>query len=100
MVYEVFARYYFTAPTVWAYDMSRMIYGAMFVLGAAYALSKGVHIRSDFLYRSWSVQHAGPHRHGALRHLLLPGADHLPVGVERMGLDLGVARVSAAPTRR
>jgi TRAP-type mannitol/chloroaromatic compound transport system permease small subunit len=59
MVYEVFARYYFTAPTVWAYDISRMVYGAMFVLGAAYALSKGVHIRSDFLYRRWAVTTQG-----------------------------------------
>ena len=59
MVYEVFARYLFTAPTLWAYDISRMIYGAMFVLGAAYALSKGVHIRSDFLYRKWPVQTQG-----------------------------------------
>jgi TRAP-type mannitol/chloroaromatic compound transport system permease small subunit len=59
MIYEVFARYYFTAPTVWAYDVSRMVYGAMFVLGAAYALSKGVHIRSDFLYRKWSVRTQG-----------------------------------------
>jgi TRAP-type mannitol/chloroaromatic compound transport system permease small subunit len=56
MIYEITARYLFTAPTVWAYDTSRMIYGAMFVIGAAYALSKGVHIRSDFLYRNWSVQ--------------------------------------------
>ncbi|MBK6982757.1 MAG: TRAP transporter small permease subunit [Betaproteobacteria bacterium] len=59
MVYEVVARYAFTAPTMWAYDMSRMIYGALFILGAAYALSKGVHIRSDFLYRKWSVQTQG-----------------------------------------
>lgn len=59
MGYEVFARYFFTAPTLWAYDISRMIYGAMFVLGAGYALSKGVHIRSDFLYRKWSVQTQG-----------------------------------------
>ena len=59
IVYEVVARYFFTAPTVWAYDMSRMLYGAMFVLGAAYALSKGVHIRSDFLYRHWSVRTQG-----------------------------------------
>jgi TRAP-type mannitol/chloroaromatic compound transport system permease small subunit len=59
MIYEVFARYFFTAPTVWAYDVSRMLYGAMFVLGAAYALSKGVHIRSDFLYRKWSVRTQG-----------------------------------------
>jgi len=59
MVYEVFARYYFTAPTVWAYDISRMVFGASFVLGAAYALSKGVHIRSDFIYQRWSVKTQG-----------------------------------------
>jgi len=59
MVYEVIARYAFTAPTAWAYDISRMIFGASFVLGAAYALSKGVHIRSDFLYRNWSVRTQG-----------------------------------------
>jgi len=54
MVYEVVARYVFVAPTVWAYDISRMMYGALFMLGAGYALSKGVHIRADFLYRLWS----------------------------------------------
>ena len=59
IVYEVTARYLFTSPTVWAYDISRMLYGAMFVLGAAYALSKGVHIRSDFLYQHWSVKTQG-----------------------------------------
>lgn len=59
MVYEVVARYAFTAPTMWAYDVSRMIYGASFVLGAGYALSKGVHIRSDFLYRDWPVRTQG-----------------------------------------
>ena len=59
MIYEVVARYWFTSPTVWAYDISRMVYGAMFILGAAYALSKGVHIRSDFLYRKWSVRAQG-----------------------------------------
>lgn len=59
MIYEVVARYAFTAPTVWAYDISRMFYGASFVLGAGYALSKGVHIRSDFLYRDWSVKTQG-----------------------------------------
>ena len=41
-------------PTMWAYDVSRMLYGAMFMLGAAYALSRGVHIRADFIYRNWS----------------------------------------------
>jgi TRAP-type mannitol/chloroaromatic compound transport system permease small subunit len=59
MAYEITARYLFTAPTAWAYDVSRMLYGALFVLGAGYALSKGVHIRSDFLYRNWSVRNQG-----------------------------------------
>jgi TRAP-type mannitol/chloroaromatic compound transport system permease small subunit len=59
MAYEIAARYLFTAPTAWAYDMSRMLYGALFVLGAGYALSRGVHIRSDFLYRNWSVRNQG-----------------------------------------
>jgi TRAP-type mannitol/chloroaromatic compound transport system permease small subunit len=59
MVYEVTVRYAFTAPTSWAYDISRMLYGSMFIVGAGYALSKGVHIRSDFLYRKWSVRAQG-----------------------------------------
>ena len=59
MVYEVVARYVFTAPTMWAYDISRMLAGALFMLGAGYALSKGIHIRADFLYRSWSVRTQG-----------------------------------------
>jgi TRAP-type mannitol/chloroaromatic compound transport system permease small subunit len=54
MAWEVVARKLFLAPTLWAYDVSRMISGAMFMLGAAYALMKGVHIRADFLYRGMS----------------------------------------------
>ena len=59
MVYEVIARQYFTAPTMWAYDMSRMLYGALFMLGAGYALFRGVHIRADFIYRNWTVKNQG-----------------------------------------
>ena len=59
MVYEVFARKLFLAPTVWAYDMSRFLYGALFMLGAGYALSKGVHIRADFLYRNFKIKTQG-----------------------------------------
>lgn len=47
------------APTLWAYDVSRMLYGAMFMLGAGYGLSKGIHIRADFLYRGWSDRTQG-----------------------------------------
>jgi TRAP-type mannitol/chloroaromatic compound transport system permease small subunit len=59
MTYEVFARKVFNAPTMWAYDMSRFMYGALFMLGAGYALSKGVHIRADFLYRNFKTRNQG-----------------------------------------
>ena len=59
MVYEVLARKLFLAPTIWAYDMSRFFYGALFMLGAGYALSKGVHIRADFLYRNFKTKTQG-----------------------------------------
>ena len=54
MVYEIVARYFFLAPTMWAFDLSRMFYGALYMLGSGYALSQGVHIRADFIYRNWS----------------------------------------------
>ena len=59
MVYEVLARKLFLSPTIWAYDMSRFFYGALFMLGAGYALSKGVHIRADFLYRNFKIKNQG-----------------------------------------
>jgi len=59
MTYEVFARKLFLSPTIWAYDISRFLYGALFMLGAGYALSKGVHIRADFLYRNFKVKNQG-----------------------------------------
>ena len=59
MVYEVLARKFFLAPTIWAYDISRFLYGALFMLGAGYALSKGVHIRADFLYRNFKTKTQG-----------------------------------------
>lgn len=54
LVYEVVARYAFQKPTMWAYDITFMLYGAHFMLGAAYTLQKGAHIRTDFFYRMWS----------------------------------------------
>lgn len=54
MVWEVVARKVFLAPTDFAYEYSRMLAGAMFMLGAGYALMRGVHIRADFLFRNWA----------------------------------------------
>ena len=57
--WEVFARYLFNAPTIWAYDTSYMIYGSHFMLGAAYTLLKGGHIRTDIFYQNWSPRTQG-----------------------------------------
>lgn len=54
LVYEVAARYLFAAPTLWAYDMTFMLYGAFFMLGAAFTLQRQGHIRTDSLYAQWS----------------------------------------------
>ena len=59
LVYEVFARYLFNAPTLWAYDMTYMLYGSHFMLGAAYTLAMQGHIRTDFFYRLWPVRWQG-----------------------------------------
>ena len=59
LVYEVFARYGFDSPTLWAYDMTYMLYGSHFMLGAAYTLSRKGHIRTDFLYRLWPARWQG-----------------------------------------
>lgn len=51
--YEVFSRYVFGSPTWWAFDASFILYGALFIMAGAYALSRNAHVRGDFLYRSW-----------------------------------------------
>lgn len=52
--YEVFVRYVLNSPTPWAYDLSYIMYGTLFMMGGAYTLSRGGHVRGDFLYRLWS----------------------------------------------
>ncbi|MEM8699949.1 MAG: TRAP transporter large permease subunit, partial [Pseudomonadota bacterium] len=48
------AREWGLGPTLWVYDVSRMLGGVLFMAAAGYALMRGVHIRADFLYRTWS----------------------------------------------
>jgi TRAP-type mannitol/chloroaromatic compound transport system permease small subunit len=69
LTYEVLARYLFNAPTIWAYDLAYMLYGAHFMLGAGYTLLKGGHIRTDIFYQSWSPRTQG--KVDALLYLLL-----------------------------
>jgi TRAP-type mannitol/chloroaromatic compound transport system permease small subunit len=59
VAYEVIARYLFNAPTIWSFDVTYMLYGTIFMLGCAYALHKGAHIRTDFYYEKWSDRTRG-----------------------------------------
>ena len=59
VVYEVAARYLFGAPTIWSFDLTYMLYAAVFMLGSAYALHEGAHIRTDFFFEKWSVRTRG-----------------------------------------
>jgi TRAP-type mannitol/chloroaromatic compound transport system permease small subunit len=63
--YEVVMRKVFRAPTTWAYDASYILYGALFIMAGAYALSRNAHVRGDFLYRAW------PPRRQAIMDLVL-----------------------------
>jgi TRAP-type mannitol/chloroaromatic compound transport system permease small subunit len=54
MCYEVIARYVFGAPTIWAYELTYLLTGAGWLLGMAYTLSKGAHIRIDIVYLNLS----------------------------------------------
>lgn len=54
--YEVVVRYIFNAPTSWSLDVSFIMYGTLFMMGGAYTLSRGGHVRGDFLYRLWPVR--------------------------------------------
>lgn len=49
--YEVFVRYILDDPTGWAFDMSSILYGGLFLMAGAYALSRGSHVRGDIFYR-------------------------------------------------
>jgi len=85
--YEVFARYLFRAPTGWAFDVSYMLYGTLFMMAGAYTLSRGGHVRADFGYRMLP-----PHRQ-ALLDLTLYVIFFLPaiIGLIIYGWDFFVA---------
>jgi TRAP-type mannitol/chloroaromatic compound transport system permease small subunit len=59
ITYEVVARYFFRAPTVWVYESSSMANGSAFMLGCAYALYKGAHVRTDIFWDNYSERTKG-----------------------------------------
>lgn len=51
--FEVTMRYVFNDPTSWAFDLSYLMYGAVFYMAGAYTLSRAGHVRADMFYRKW-----------------------------------------------
>lgn len=54
--YEVFSRYLMNAPTVWAYEVGYILTGSHFLLGMAYTLQCGEHIRIDIFSGNFSAR--------------------------------------------
>ena len=50
LVWEVFMRYVFNRPTIWAHELSALFYAVFFLLGGAYTLRWKAHISVDVLY--------------------------------------------------
>ncbi len=49
--YEVFMAYALNAPTLWNFDFSLQMYGAIFMMAGAYTLCTEAHVRGDVIYR-------------------------------------------------
>jgi TRAP-type mannitol/chloroaromatic compound transport system permease small subunit len=54
--YEVFARYLFGAPTIWAFELGYTLTGVHFLLGGAITLKRQGHIRIDLIYGQLSAK--------------------------------------------
>jgi TRAP-type mannitol/chloroaromatic compound transport system permease small subunit len=50
VMYEVSMRYFFNAPTLWAFDFTIQMYGALIMMGGASAISTKSHVRADMYY--------------------------------------------------
>jgi len=50
-VYDVIMRYFFSAPTVWAYELSGLLFGPFWLLGGAYVLKEKAHVSFELFYR-------------------------------------------------
>jgi TRAP-type mannitol/chloroaromatic compound transport system permease small subunit len=54
LLWEVILRYSFNRPTIWAHELSGMLYAVSFLLGGAYALRWKAHVNVDIVYNRFS----------------------------------------------
>lgn len=54
LLYASVARTAFNSPLVWSIEVSQFMMSAYYLLGGAYALQMGSHVRMDLFYSRWS----------------------------------------------
>ena len=57
--YEVVMAYAFNAPTLWNFDFSMQMYGAILMMSGAYCLATESHVRGDVIYRLFKPKTQG-----------------------------------------
>ena len=50
LLYEVFMRYFFNSPTIWAHETTVFLSGVAFVFGGLYCTARDSHIRVVLIY--------------------------------------------------
>lgn len=53
LLYATISRTFFDLPPIWTTEMAQMIMTAYYLLGGAYSMLLGAHVRMDLLYGSW-----------------------------------------------
>lgn len=56
VIYDIAMRFFFGRPSDWAFDVTKMLFGAHFMLMAAYGLRHHVHVEVDVLKRLLSLR--------------------------------------------
>jgi TRAP-type mannitol/chloroaromatic compound transport system permease small subunit len=54
ILYEIFVRYLFNSPTIWAHEVSQMLYGTYVILLGGYLQQRNGHVNVDILYNRFT----------------------------------------------
>lgn len=56
VLFEVVLRYVFNSPTVWANELTQMLFGAYVILSGGYIMRWGGHVNVDIIYSRLSIR--------------------------------------------
>ena len=54
LLYASVARTAFNSPLIWSIEVSQFLMSSSYLLGGAYAMQMGAHVRMDLFYSRWS----------------------------------------------